>query len=172
MTEIPNSRTGSMPGWLRKLLGRDDAAAAARPAAHPAIEADALDRLKVADVMVPRADIVAVELGTPLGELAALFAEASHSRLPVFRETLDDPVSIVHIKDVVSRLTPDANGQLAEQWAEAEVLPEIGRPLLFAPPSMRATALLRRMQARRQHMALVVDVPNSLSNTSATCCSA
>ncbi|WP_300551517.1 hemolysin family protein [Maricaulis sp.] len=157
MTEIPNSRTGSLPAWIRKVLGMEKASVPAKPAAHPAIEADALDRLKVADVMVPRADIVAVELGTPLGELAAVFAEASHSRLPVYRETLDDPVSIVHIKDVVSRLTPDANGQLTKQWADTEVLTEIGRPLLFAPPSMRATALLRRMQARRQHMALVVD---------------
>ena len=83
MTEIPNSRTGSLPAWIRKLLGMEKAATPAKPAAHPAIEADALDRLKVEDVMVPRADIIAVELGTPLGELAAVFAEASHSRLPV-----------------------------------------------------------------------------------------
>src|SRR5437868_4059238 len=58
--------------------------------------------LKVRDVMIPRAEIVAVEEGTPLDGLIALFREAQHSRLPVYRETLDDPVGLVHIKDVVS----------------------------------------------------------------------
>src|ERR1700751_1184632 len=57
--------------------------------------------LKVSDVMLPRADIVAVEEMTPLDGLVAVFRDAQHSRLPVYRETLDDPIGLVHIKDVL-----------------------------------------------------------------------
>ncbi len=60
--------------------------------------------LKVSDVMVPRADIVAVEENTSCRELVADFREAQHSRLPVYRETLDDPTGLVHIKDVLALL--------------------------------------------------------------------
>ena len=90
------SRSGS---WLRRMLGGERRVpVSTEPPAdseHPllpayAIEANALDQLRVADVMVPRADIVGVEVSTPLGDLARLFAEASHSRLPVYRDSLDD----------------------------------------------------------------------------------
>lgn len=122
-----------------------------------ALKAADFERLKVADVMVPRADITAVDIDTPLAELARLFAEAAHSRLPIYRETLDDPVGVAHIKDVVSHLAPDENGRHPEGWAEKKILPAIRRPLLFAPPSMKAVDLLLRMQTRRMHLALVVD---------------
>src|SRR5690348_3665290 len=56
--------------------------------------------LRVSDVMVPRADIIAVEEATPLTELVAKFSEAQHSRLPVYRETLDDPLGFIHVKDI------------------------------------------------------------------------
>lgn len=121
------------------------------------INVQAFDRLRVADVMVPRADIIAVEIDTPLGELTRLFAEAAHSRLPIYRETLDDPVGVVHIKDVVGHLAPGEDGRQDPDWAARRILPSIRRPLLFAPPSMRATDLLLRMQSRRMHLALVVD---------------
>jgi CBS domain containing-hemolysin-like protein len=58
-----------------------------------------LREVRVDDVMVPRADIEAVEIGTTLGELLAVFRKSGHSRMPVYRETLDDPVGLVHIKD-------------------------------------------------------------------------
>lgn len=122
-----------------------------------ALKAADFERMKVADVMVPRADITAVDIETPLAELARLFAEAAHSRLPIYRETLDDPVGVAHIKDVVGHLAPDLDGQHPEGWAERRILPAIRRPLLFAPPSMRAVDLLLRMQTRRMHLALVVD---------------
>lgn len=118
---------------------------------------NALDALRVADVMVPRADIVAMDIDTALGDAARLFAEASHSRLPVFRETLDDPVGVVHIKDLIAHLAGNPNGQRAEDWAAAKILPQVRRPLLYVPPSMRAADLLVRMKSRRMHMALVVD---------------
>ena len=150
--------------WFRRILGksgRTPVAAAATPAAPASlplsIEADALDLLRVADVMVPRADIIGVEVSTPLDELAQRFAEAAHSRMPIYRETLDDPVGVAHIKDVVGHLAPSEDGERLPGWLQKQILPAISRPLLFAPPSMRASDLLRRMQGRRMHMALVVD---------------
>lgn len=160
MTDNPDSADPANPSWFGRLLGNgsEGEASGAPAAAMPyTIEADALDRLRVADVMVPRADIVGVEVGTPLGELARIFAEAAHSRLPVYRETLDDPVGVVHIKDVVGHLAPRDTGKRLAGWADKKVLPSISRQLLFAPPSMRALDLLRRMQGRRMHLALVVD---------------
>ena len=114
------------------------------------------DQMQVADVMVPRADIVGIEVDTPLGELIPAFADAAHSRLPIYRESLDDPVGIAHIKDVLAQLVPIVSDP-ASNWAERRILTDIRRPLLFAPPSMKAIDLLLRMQARRMHLALVVD---------------
>jgi magnesium and cobalt transporter len=66
--------------------------------------------LAVSDVMVPRADIVAVEEQTPFAELVALFREAQHSRLPIYRETLDDPIGMLHIKDVFALIESGPEG--------------------------------------------------------------
>ena len=118
---------------------------------------EVFDEMRVADVMVPRADIIGVEIETPLSELVSLFADAAHSRLPIYRETLDDPVGMAHIKDVIVHLAPRGDIVTDENWAESRILPTIRRPLLFAPPSMRASDLLLRMQTKRMHLALVVD---------------
>lgn len=110
--------------------------------------------LKVRDVMVPRAAIVAVDENTPLGELVQLFRDAQHSRLPVFRETLDDPLGLVHIKDVLAQLSPSQDGA----WRLSDTtLGALRRPILFVPPSMRAVDLLLKMQAAHTHLALVID---------------
>src|SRR6187399_2601793 len=66
--------------------------------------------LKVRDVMVPRAQIVAVDENIGLSDLLKLFREAQHSRLPVYRETLDDPTGLIHVKDVLGLLQPEADG--------------------------------------------------------------
>ena len=63
-------------------------------------QAQAFQTLRVEDVMTPRADIVAVELATPFAGVVERFVEAEHSRMPIYRETLDDPVGVVHVKDV------------------------------------------------------------------------
>ena len=110
--------------------------------------------LKVSDVMVPRADIVAVELDTPLSDLVALFGDAQHSRLPVYRETLDDPMGLVHIKDVLALIEPQDNGGF--RW-RATALGEIKRPILFVPPSMPVLDLLLKMQTTHIQLALVID---------------
>lgn len=114
------------------------------------------NQMQVADVMVPRADIVGIEVNTPLGELIPAFSEAAHSRLPIYRESLDDPLGVAHIKDVMAQLVPIVS-EPGQSWADRRILKDIRRPLLFAPPSMRAIDLLLRMQARRMHLALVVD---------------
>lgn len=126
----------------------------------------AFDEKKVVDVMAPRADIFAVDIDTPLDDLIRIFAEAGHSRLPIYRGGLDDPVGMVHIKDVVGLV---ANGEpqarepgLSHDKAGStaptgSVLKKIRREILYVPPSMHVTDLLLRMQASRIHMALVID---------------
>jgi CBS domain containing-hemolysin-like protein len=128
----------------------------------------ALHEVRVADVMVPRADVVAVQIDSPLSDVLTLFRTAGHSRLPVYGETLDDPRGMVHIRDFVDYLAaapqfglaPEASSEQAAApfdmslpLAKAKIL----RPVLFAPPSMPALDLLLKMQATRTHMALVID---------------
>jgi magnesium and cobalt transporter len=110
--------------------------------------------LKVSDVMVPRAQIMAVDEDTPMAELVALFRDAKHSRLPVYRESLDDPTGLVHVKDVLALLEPDAAGGYRPAPSS---IASLKRPILFAPPSMRALDLLLKMQASHTHLALVID---------------
>jgi CBS domain containing-hemolysin-like protein len=115
-------------------------------------QAEAFKTLRVGDVMTPRADIVAVELSCPFAEVLAMFLETEHTRMPIYRETLDDPVGQVHIKDVFKLL---ADGD--RPGPDELVLRRIRRDVLYVPGSMRAEDLLVRMQARRMHMALVID---------------
>ena len=114
----------------------------------------AFGELKVADVMVPRAQIVAVEESTSMADLVAMFREAQHSRLPVYRENLDDPAGLVHVKDAIALLEPVAgDGYQLKDSSIARIM----RPILFAPPSMRALDLLLKMQTSHTHLALVID---------------
>ncbi len=103
--------------------------------------------LRVDDVMVPRADIVAVDIETPLEQLVTTFKAAHHSRLPVYRGTLDEVMGFVHIKDLI------------KHWDEPEnfVLADVLRQPLVVPVSMPVGALLVRMRVSRVHMALVID---------------
>ena len=109
--------------------------------------------LRLSDVMVPRAEIIAVDESQTLDELVQLFREAQHSRLPVYRDTLDDPTGLVHVKDVLARLNPDDDCYRLEPATIAQ----LRRPILFAPPSMRALDLLLKMQQTHTHLALVID---------------
>ena len=145
----------------------------------------ALHEIRVVNVMVPRADVVAVGLDEALGEVLTLFRTAGHSRLPVYGDTLDDPRGMVHIRDFVDYIANCAEtassrrqirpaGPLPEDGAQdttlarragfagidlGQKLSETGivRPVLFAPPSMPALDLLVRMQTTHTHMALVID---------------
>ncbi len=114
------------------------------------------DKLTIGEVMVPRADIIALEVNTSLGDLARAFSEHQHSRIPLYRDNLDTPVGFVHVKDVLSLLTPDENGNVAADFS-AKLLNKLKRELLFVPASMRLNNLLLQMRAKRCHMALVID---------------
>ncbi|MCI5044492.1 MAG: hemolysin family protein [Aquisalinus sp.] len=114
----------------------------------------AFDTKQVVDVMIPRADIIAVEENILLTELLKVFSEAGHSRLPVFRGDLDDPIGIVHIRDLVGILAEPKQEKIA---GPQPILEQLVRKVLYVPPSMPITDLLLRMQANRIHMALVID---------------
>jgi len=111
--------------------------------------------LKVRDVMVPRADIIAVDETIGLADLLHIFREAQHSRLPIYRETLDDPTGLIHVKDVLGLLEGTAEGAFC--LAPHAQITGLKRPILFAPPSMRALDLMLKMQASHTHLALVID---------------
>ena len=108
---------------------------------------------RVEDVMIPRSDIVALDQETPFDEVIDAFSEATHSRLPVYRDSLDDPMGFVHIKDVVAALSAQQRG--VEDAPRS--LSALRRDLLYVPTSMHLSALLVRMQSTRIHLALVVD---------------
>ncbi len=133
--------------------------------------------LRVDDVMVPRADIVAIDDGESVGALMRVFQEAGVSRIPVYHETLDDPRGMVHVKDLLSYLGgrggSHAHAHAGKADAERQAEPchdlshvdlskpisatSLMRPVLNVPPSMPAVNLLIRMQSTRNHIALVVD---------------
>jgi CBS domain containing-hemolysin-like protein len=133
-----------------------------------------LREVRVEDVMVPRADIEAVEISITLGELLNVFERSGHSRMPVYAGTLDDPRGMVHIRDVLAHITQSGRakkgratrkppaGPLPLDLANVDLGRSIGelnliRTVLFVPPSMLASDLMARMQAARTQMALVID---------------
>jgi CBS domain containing-hemolysin-like protein len=129
---------------------------------------------RVDDVMVPRTDIIAVQQDVPLGDLLKVFKDAAHSRLVVYNDTLDDPVGMVHIRDMIAFMMTQAAVNPEVSSARSEPHPsgldlaaidlamplsatKIIRTILFVPPSMPAIDLLAKMQATRIHLALVID---------------
>lgn len=128
---------------------------------------------RVASLMVPRADITAVDENEPISELLRVFDEAGVSRIPLFRETLDDPRGMIHIKDLFRWLMTAATqpstapGEDGRSWGKLDLSSldlsrsittlKIRRQVLYVPPSMPAVDLLIKMQTSRIHMALVVD---------------
>lgn len=107
---------------------------------------------RVEDVMIPRADIVAAPETATLDELIVVFREASLTRVPIYRETLDDPIGFIHLKDLAFAygFTDPAS---RPPFSMARHL----RQPLYVPPSMATATLLERMQASRKHLALIID---------------
>ncbi|MGA9321695.1 MAG: CBS domain-containing protein, partial [Xanthobacteraceae bacterium] len=132
-----------------------------------------LRECRIESVMVPRADIIAVQQDLTIGELVKVFAGAGHSRLVVYNDTLDDPVGMVHIRDLLGFMA--ARAALGATADDQETPPatdldlgkidlsmplaktKIVREMLYAPPSMPALDLLAKMQATRIHLALIID---------------
>lgn len=132
--------------------------------------------LRVDDVMVPRADIVAIESSATIKELLERFIDANHSRMPVYRETLDDLSGMIHIKDLVRWLAQKGVKTRRRKGAKdgqdtvlaglslsaTDLATEVNalgivREVLFVPPSMPAADLLIKMQSTHIHIAIVVD---------------
>ena len=99
------------------------------------------------DVMVPRIDIVGIDLDSDLESVVSTMQKAGHSRLPVYRESLDDVVGMVHVKDVVA------------YWEQRAAfrLERTVREVLFAAPTMPVLDMLIEMRQKRMHLGLVVD---------------
>ena len=129
---------------------------------------------RVGDVMVPRADIIAVQQDIQIGDLVRVFEGAAHSRLVVYNDTLDDPIGMVHIRDLIAFMTARAAVDPEKNAKRKKPLPagldlkaidlamplsvaKIVREILFVPPSARVIDLLARMQGKQIHLALVVD---------------
>lgn len=173
------------PSWLERLLARfglgeepdlreviEDALARGKEAGGDTFSAQEramlrnilrFGKLTVEDVMIPRADIIAVEDTITIAELLRVFREAEHSRLPVYNETLDDPRGMIHIRDLMSWITTAAEkDETTLDLAAVDLGKTIGainivREILYVPPSMPVLDLLLRMQSSRLHLALVVD---------------
>lgn len=143
-------------GFFSKLFGRSDPepeqknsapVVEAQPKSHGLIN---LRRMRVEDVAIPKAEIVSVSEEIGRDELVEVFRESGLTRLPVYHETLDQPIGMIHLKDFSLRHMFNGNEQDLN-------LKALLRPLLFVPPSMPIGVLLTKMQAERRHMALVID---------------
>ncbi len=120
---------------------------------------------RVSEVMIPRADIVAVAENQTIAELLNLFARVGHSRVPVFRDSLDNPIGMVHIKDAIAWVTRGAKLSLQDEAALEKAVQSLDlsrsalrttiasaklvREALFVPPSMTALALLAKMKQKQ-----------------------
>jgi len=126
-----------------------DQGPAAAPSGAPGIVN--LRRMRIDDVAVPKAEIVAAPVTATLPELVEMFREHGFSRIPVFRGTLDSPLGLIHLKDLALKYGFGAKAPV--KFALRPML----RPLLYVPPSMPIGVLLQQMQQKRIHMALVID---------------
>jgi CBS domain containing-hemolysin-like protein len=124
-----------------------------------------LGEKRVEDVMVPRADIEAIEKAETLGVLVTRFRLVGHSRMPVYDGSLDDIIGFIHVKDALRRITEPVTDPEAPLPVKLVSPPlrqkleklDIVRQVLFVPPLMPVGDLLQQMQARRVHMAVVID---------------
>lgn len=154
--EEPQSSTGFLGRIMEALSpasSESDTEDAARTSAVPTARSHGminLRRMRVEDVAIPKAEIVAVPVTIERDELVKVFRESGMTRLPVYENTLDTPVGMAHLKDFA--LTHGFNGD-----STPFDLSGMLRPLLFVPPSMPIGVLLTKMQAERRHMALVID---------------
>jgi putative hemolysin len=106
---------------------------------------------QVHEVMVPRIGIKAVEVDEPMDDVLDLIVRAGHSRVPVFRENLDNIVGILYAKDLLPYLRPNAgNGEPID-------FRSLARPAAYVPETKRVDELLAEMRSARRHIAIVVD---------------
>jgi len=196
LVPVPAKETignGSLFSWILKVFGRRKDGESIREDLADALSDDEgiaqsfsqsernmlssilrLRDVRVEDVMVPRADIIAVSEDITLAKLVKMFEESGHSRMPVHGETLDDPKGMIHIRDVVTHIAKTASLSKAEIAKRKTALPanldlkkvslskpvsslKLLREVMYVPPSMGARELMARMQADRKQIALVID---------------
>ncbi|NYS24422.1 HlyC/CorC family transporter [Rhodobacteraceae bacterium 2376] len=152
---LEDPREAEQRGFFGRLFGAltpededDDTAGTMLKGALPGLAN--LRKLRVDDVSIPKAEIAAVPLDVARDELVRVFRESGFSRLPVYLDTLDRPLGMLHLKDLA--LTYGFNGNSHDIDLEPLL-----RPVLFVPPSMPLAVLLQKMQSERRHMALVID---------------
>jgi putative hemolysin len=107
-----------------------------------------MEETAVRDVMVPRPDLVAIEISEDVSKAVALMREAGHSRIVAYAESIDHVVGILHARDLL---------RLAAPSETPVTMQDLLRPALFVPEGKRLDALLREFQRQRAHMAVVVD---------------
>ena len=151
--QIPLNILGRIAGVLKlgrqsERLGKDENFVNLKHEANN--ELGNLIRLSVEDVSIPKADIVAVSESITKDELFDTFKNTALTRLPVYENTLDNPLGFVHFKDFILKSNSNDDGS-------PFLVKNILRNLLFVPPSMSLGVLLAKMQAERTHMALVID---------------
>jgi len=193
--EGDDTKSGGLPvfSWLLRLFGRKRNGSTIREDLADALSDDEglaqgfspeeramltsilhLHDKRVEDLMVPRADIIAVSQDITFAELLKIFEDSGHSRMPVFDENLDDPRGMVHIRDVLAYILKTSKLTRAEVSKRRKKLPgdldlkkvDLSKPIssmkllrevMFVPPSMGARELMARMQAERRQIALVID---------------
>jgi len=143
--ERPTSPRKGLIGLIRRWMGASEPEPATEAEAladsiggHLVDQAQAFQTLRVEDVMTPRADIVAVELDMPFSGLVQRFIEAEHSRMPIFRDTLDDPVGVVHVKDVFKLMAGPLRARPRSPSRKIRFCRSCaGMPSMFRPPCGR-----------------------------------
>ena len=162
----PTSLSKALFGWLRRLGGLRAEDTSLRESIEELIDEQAeaeqpvnpdervmlrniakLREVEVGDVMVPRADIIAVGVDATIDEVIERVRQDFHSRMPVYRGTLDDVIGMVHVKDLA----------ILDRRANAFDLDGLARDVLFVPSSVSVSDLLSKMRDSRIHMAIVVD---------------
>lgn len=155
---VPEQEKEKPNGFISRMIGAFSPSEATDTEAPAQVAVDGvtarglmnLRKMRVDDVSIPTADIVAVPVTATMEELVEIFKESGLTRLPVYDGTLDTPIGMAHLKDLA--LKYGFNGK-----PKSFDLPSLVRPLLFVPPSMGIGVLLTKMQAERRHMALVID---------------
>ena len=109
------------------------------------------------DIGVPRSDMVVFDVADGFPALVALFKEAGHSRVPVFRGDRDQIIGMIHIKDVYALIAETFDDSVSSQRFADHPVESLLRPVIFVPGSMRIVDLLARMRAERTHMAMIFD---------------
>lgn len=132
---------------VSEILAEAKKSGAINPTEHELIESIfEFTDTTVKEIMVPRSDVVAVELSTPKERLVRMVLDEGYSRIPVYRETLDSIVGLLYTKDLLSMF----------EHRDVIILQDILRPAYLVPESKKISALMRELQSRKQHMAVVI----------------